>query len=326
MNDKPSLQDLLEVQRSFGLPSAALVEKDWYVVKALAAITAADTAPLRLVFGGGTALSRAHRLLRRMSEDIDLKIVGDGEPTRAALRRLRSTITEALLAAGFRFDSENRAHRDSRNESRYTIYRLPYEPITAGQGALRPEIQIETAVWALRRPAVALPVSSFIAEAFKRPPEVASIACVSITQTAAEKFVALTRRTAAEIVEAGGPRDPTLVRHVYDLHVLRAHYDPTEVAALAREIMPHDARGVRQSIPGLSRKSDSGNAAGSPGACSRSRLRPALRGILPGHGLWGYSRVCGVYGDAGRINGTAPQRQPMTLTREARISLSARAL
>jgi hypothetical protein len=222
------------------LPSAALVEKDWYVVKALAAITAADTAPLRLVFGGGTAMSRAHRLIRRMSEDIDLKIVGDEEPRRPVLRRLRDTITEALLAAGFRLDPANRAHRDSRNESRYTIYRLPYEPITAGQGALRPEIQIETAVWPLRRPAVALPVISFIAEAFKRPPEVASITCVSITQTAAEKFVALTRRPAAEIAEAGGPR-PTLVRHVYDLHVLRAHYDPPEVAALAHEIMPHDA-------------------------------------------------------------------------------------
>jgi hypothetical protein len=222
------------------LPSAALVEKDWYVVKALAAITAADTAPFRLVFGGGTAMSRAHRLIRRMSEDIDLKIVGDEEPRRPVLRRLRDTITEALLAAGFRLDPANRAHRDSRNESRYTIYRLPYEPITAGQGALRPEIQIETAVWPLRRPAVALPVISFIAEAFKRPPEVASITCVSITQTAAEKFVALTRRPAAEIAEAGGPR-PTLVRHVYDLHVLRAHYDPPEVAALAHEIMPHDA-------------------------------------------------------------------------------------
>ena len=74
MSDKPSLQDLLEVQAYFGLPSPALVEKDWHVVKALAAITAVDTAPLRLVFGGGTALSRAHRLLRRMSEDIDLKI------------------------------------------------------------------------------------------------------------------------------------------------------------------------------------------------------------------------------------------------------------
>jgi predicted nucleotidyltransferase component of viral defense system len=241
LSDNPSLEDLLEVQRYFGLPSPALVEKDWYVVKALAAIVEADTAPLQLVFGGGTALSRAHRLLPRMSEDIDLKIVGDDEPRRPMLRRLRDTVAEALRAAGFRFDPANRAHRDSRNESRYTLYRLPYEPITAGQGALRPEIQIETAVWPLRRPAVVLPVSSFIAEAFKRPPEVASITCVSITQTAAEKFVALTRRTAAEIAEADGPRDPTLVRHVYDLHVLRAHYDAAEAAALAREIMPHDA-------------------------------------------------------------------------------------
>ncbi len=63
---------------------------------------------------------------------------------------------------------------------------------------------------------------------------------MAITQTAAEKFVALTRRTAAEIA-AGGPRDPTLARHIYDLHVIRAHYDAAEVAALAREIMPHDA-------------------------------------------------------------------------------------
>jgi predicted nucleotidyltransferase component of viral defense system len=249
LSDKPSLQDLLEVQQYVGLPSAALVEKDWYVVKALAAITAADTAPLQLVFGGGTALSRAYRLIRRMSEDIDLKIVGDEEPRRPALRRLRDTITEALLAAGFRFDPANRAHRDSRNESRYTIYRLPYEPSAAGEGALRPEIQIEIAVWPLRRPAVALPVISFIAEAFKRPPEVASIACVSITQTAAEKFVALTRRTAAEIADAGGPRDPTLVRHLYDLHVIRAHYDAAEVVALAREIMPHDAEVFGNQFP-----------------------------------------------------------------------------
>jgi predicted nucleotidyltransferase component of viral defense system len=249
LSDKPSLQVLLEIQAHFGLPSPALVEKDWYIVQALAAITAADTAPLRLVFGGGTALSRAHRLIRRMSEDIDLKIVGDAEPTRPALRRLRDTITEALLAAGFRFDPANRAHRDSRNETRYTIYRLPYEPITAGEGALRPEIQIETAVWPLRRPAITLPVSSFVAEAFKRPPEVASIACVSIAQTAAEKLVALTRRTAAEIADAGGSRDATLARHLYDLHVIRAHYDPTDVAALAREIMPHDAEVFGNQFP-----------------------------------------------------------------------------
>jgi hypothetical protein len=35
----------------FRLPSPALVEKDWYVVKALAAMVAVDAAPFRLVFG-----------------------------------------------------------------------------------------------------------------------------------------------------------------------------------------------------------------------------------------------------------------------------------
>jgi predicted nucleotidyltransferase component of viral defense system len=234
-------QELLEVQAHFGLPSTALVEKDWYVVKALAAIAAVDTAPFQLVFGGGTALTRAHRLIRRMSEDIDLKIVSDGPLPRSALRRLRDSLSDALLHAGFRFDPDNPAHRDSGNASRYTIYRLPYKPITGGEGALRPEIQIETAVWPLRRRAVARPVISFVAEGFTRPAEVTSISCVSIVETAAEKFVALTRRVGAELAGAGGPRDPTLVRHLYDLHVIRAHYDASEVLALARTIMMADA-------------------------------------------------------------------------------------
>jgi hypothetical protein len=42
LNDKPTLRDLLEVQQVFGLPSPALVEKDWYVVRALAAIAPLD--------------------------------------------------------------------------------------------------------------------------------------------------------------------------------------------------------------------------------------------------------------------------------------------
>ena len=101
MLDKPSLQDLLEVQRHFDLPSPVLVEKDWHVVRALAAIAIADVKPFRLVFGGGTALSRAHRLTRRMSQDIDLKIVSDAPRSRTELRTLRDIVTSALLNAGF---------------------------------------------------------------------------------------------------------------------------------------------------------------------------------------------------------------------------------
>lgn len=242
MSDRPPLQDLVEVRRQFSLPHEALVEKDWLVVRALAAIVAADKGPFQLVFQGGTALSRAHRVIDRMSEDIDIKIVSEGPPKRSALRRLRESITGELLKAGFKFDPANPEHRKSNYESRYTLYRLPYEPVAAGQGALRPEVQIETSVWAVRRPPVERPVISFIAEAFKRPPEVPAIACAAIVETAAEKFVALTRRAGAELAGVTSERDPTLVRHIYDLHVIRKHYDPKEVAALAREVMQDDAR------------------------------------------------------------------------------------
>jgi predicted nucleotidyltransferase component of viral defense system len=249
LNDRPTLADILEVQRQFRLPLPALVEKDWYVVRALAAITRADAEPLRLVFGGGTALSRAHGLLPRMSEDIDLKIVGDAPPSRKVLRSVRESITAELMAAGFEFDPSNPVHRKSNFENRYTLYSLPYSALAAGHGPLRPEIKIETSAWPLRRPTVAKPVRSFIAEAFKRPAEVPEIACVAIVETAAEKFVALTRRGGAEVAGIQQRRDPTLVRHIYDLWMIREHFALDEAADLAREIMQADAETYGHQFP-----------------------------------------------------------------------------
>jgi Nucleotidyl transferase AbiEii toxin, Type IV TA system len=241
LNDRPSLQELLEIQQHFGLPSTALVEKDWHVVRAIAAIAAADQGPFQLVLGGGTALGRAYALIRRMSEDIDLRIVAAATPTRAALRSLRESVSAALLQAGFKFDPANTAHRRTMYEGRYTIYRLPYEPIAEGRGPLRPEIQIETAVFPLRRAAIERPVISFVAEGYSRPPELARMACAAISETAAEKFVALTRRAGAELAGLRETHDPTLVRHVHALHAIREHYEPADVAILAHEIMLADA-------------------------------------------------------------------------------------
>jgi hypothetical protein len=240
LSDKPNLQELLEVQEYFRLPAPALVEKDWYVVKALTAIAAVDTGEFRLVFGGGTALSRAYCLTKRMSEDVDLKIVSDTKPSRGALRKLRGDITEALLAAGFAFDPDDKRHRVSMYDNHYTKYNLPYAAIAEGKGILRPNVQIETSVWPLRRAAVNMPVSSFIAEANKREPELPTIACSSVLETAAEKLVGLTWRAGSELAGLRDERDPTLVRHIYDLHVIRENYDATEVAALAHEVMQAD--------------------------------------------------------------------------------------
>jgi hypothetical protein len=248
-------RELREVQAYFRLPGLGLVEKDLHVVRAIAALAAIDAAPFTLVFGGGTALARAHRLVRRMSEDVDFKIVPAAAApvsrsiVRQRLGALRDRITQTLHVAGFAFDPADPAHTRSRNENHYTVWQLPYDSESGAGEGLRPTIQIEMTYALLRRAPVTLPVSSFVAEAHGRPPEVAEIACVSVTETAAEKLVALTRRTAMELAGLSRDPDPTLVRHLYDLHLMQGHIDPAQVAALARDIATEDAKEFRNQYP-----------------------------------------------------------------------------
>ena len=79
----------------------------------------------------------------------DLKIVCATAPSRAALGKLRSDITDALLPAGFEFDPQNEKHRVSMHRRHYTKYQLPYKAIAEGKGILRPDVQIETSVFPL---------------------------------------------------------------------------------------------------------------------------------------------------------------------------------
>lgn len=106
---------------------------------------------------------------------------------------------------------------------------------------LRATLQIELNYAHLRLPSVRLPVASFVAEAFARPPEIIGIDCASVNETAAEKLVSLTRRTAMEIAGLSRAPDPTLVRHIHDLHRVRDHIDRALVATLARTISVQDA-------------------------------------------------------------------------------------
>jgi hypothetical protein len=96
---------------------------------------------------------------------------------------------------------------------------------------------------------VILPMSSFVGEATKRPPEVLQLACVDIVQTAAEKLVSVTRRTAMEMAGASRDPDPTLVRHIYDLHMMRNLIVPGEIIALARSIAETDAQEFASQYP-----------------------------------------------------------------------------
>lgn len=201
----------------------------------------ADPGPFRLVFQGGTALARAHHITQRMSEDIDVKIVSAEKQSRGTYRRLRESVTDALLAAGFEFDPANTEHRKTMWEAEYVLYRLPYKGVTTPHAELRSSIKIEVSAWPQRRTPIERSVASFLSEAFKRPPEILAIATSNLDENAAEKFVALTRRAGAQLAGLREKRDPTLVRHIYDLHLLEKHLDPAEVTGLTAVIMQEDA-------------------------------------------------------------------------------------
>ena len=237
MKNRPERQALLDVQEYFSLPSAALVEKDWHVVQALAAIHDAASDGLTLAFGGGTALGRAYGLLQRMSEDIDLRVISEAKPSRPALKRLRRQVSDRLREIGFAVDDE---HIKVQHSDTYVRYDLPYAPIMQGEGVLRPEIKIEISAFPTRRPLVDRAVTSFVAEANKAEAEIPNIACVNLVEIAAEKFVALTRRSGAAFAGIE-TLDSTLPRHVYDLSRLEDHYDAEDAARLALETMNDDA-------------------------------------------------------------------------------------
>ncbi len=204
----------------------------------------------------------------RRPTQLDFKVVPTPATpvSRNALRRergaLRDRVTTALLSAGFDFDPKDPAQARSRDENNYTIYQLPYGPVAGNGQGLRPTIQVELNYTSLRRAPIMLPVSSFVAEAMNRTPEVPIIACASLAETAAEKLVSLTRRTAMELAGASRAPDPALVRHIYDLHMMREHLDVAVVAALARDIADDDAEefghqhpAYGTDIPGETRKS-----------------------------------------------------------------------
>ena len=200
-------------------------------MRAISALAAIDAAPFALVFGGGTALARAHKIVRRMSEDVDFKIVPTpaAPVSRSGLRRqlsmLRERVTAALQAAGFAFDPRQAIR--SRDESGYTICQLPYTADSGAGEGLRPTIQIELNYAPLRRPPVTLPVASFVAEATNRAARSAARSpASSVTETAAEKLVSLTRRTAMDLAGLSRDPDPALVRHIYDLHMMRGSHRP----------------------------------------------------------------------------------------------------
>lgn len=217
MNVWPDKDLLIEVATLKGMKES-FVEKAWLVTQVIRTIKMANQEGFEAIFSGGTALSKAHNLLFRFSEDVDFRVLVEPElRTRKNLSGFKHNVLDALRADGFTIEDH---HVKARNENCFFSIDLEYETAFPREDSLRPHIQIEMTARDIQIPPIALPVSAFLNKLAKHPPEIIAISCIDPVESAADKLSALAWRI-PDRVRGDQYDDPSIVRHIHDLAMLK---------------------------------------------------------------------------------------------------------
>lgn len=242
------LIDAVIGERVLDVISPALLEKDIHVTDALLAISKIIHDHTSFVFCGGTCLSKAHNLIERMSEDLDIKVVisesgGLNESEqRKHLSALKGKVIETMASIGFVEDAES---RKALNGNKYFHSRWSYEPVYEYHGSLRPYLSIELTTRTPIYGTVAKPIGYLMDKLSGQPGATTNMECITVEETMAEKIISFLRRYAQH--RAGELRqewDSALVRHIYDIHCI--HFQDGQAVKQAaknfKELLDTDAK------------------------------------------------------------------------------------
>jgi hypothetical protein len=223
---------------------AYLLEKDVWVVWCLDVLFSGDIGE-RLVFKGGTSLSKAYRAIDRFSEDVDLTLdirallpglAAEKDPlppsknqAKSWIRTVRKRLPEWVKEAALPLLQARLANTDGRamvEAAEDTIY-VRYEPMTKdGHDYTPPSVRIEFGARATGEPAKRIPIACDAAEYVQVVFPTANPRVMSAERTFWEKA------TAAHVYcRQWRLRGARYARHWYDL----AHLDTAGIAAAALE-------------------------------------------------------------------------------------------
>lgn len=116
---------------------------------------------------------------------------------------------------------------------------------------LRPHILLEFTLSDIKLSAENLTINTLIEDTLESITlfEPSSTACISVTETAIEKWVGLTRRIIA-IERKYHPDDPALIRHVFDLHAIQQTSKiNADFFTLAKTIINNDIKQFKNQHP-----------------------------------------------------------------------------
>ncbi len=204
---------------TIGLPQI-FIEKDYWVTKVLKYLSDSQYAD-EVVFKGGTALSKAHKLIERFSEDIDLAIFSEGKGDSRRKKQLKSveiTVTQNLT---FLEDDE----RNSKGSNiRKTVYQYPRHIDGSDFGQASPELIVEINAFTKPEPFDPCILQTLIAEVLKEQEcddliekfglKSFSVNVLSVRRTLVEKILG--------VIKDSYHDDPVSqlskrIRHLYDI-------------------------------------------------------------------------------------------------------------
>jgi hypothetical protein len=230
-----------ETARRIGLSPEA-VEKDFWVVWVLGRLFESDLLADKIIFKGGTSLSKVFGLIRRFSEDIDLildwNLVVTEEPTLPRSNTKQDKFNKAVPELSQQYIKQTFLPEVQRlvegvcsaevEAGAPDVINLKY-PASFDSGYLRPEIRLEIGPLAMWTPNERYEIRSYVAEAFPDALDdpVCHVQAIKAERTFWEKATILH----AEAFRPAEKRlPPRYSRHYYDLAMMAADSDVKQAA------------------------------------------------------------------------------------------------
>ena len=210
---------------------AALIEKDYYVTEALRVI--AQTEGDRVIFKGGTSLSKGWNLIHRFSEDIDLFMNPDGMGDKTLdkrLKRLRDAIAGGVPMTFLPEESRTFGGL-GRND------RFAFKQLFGGTGEVAGSVLLESGIASGREPVEKVPLRSLLGQFIEETGKTLGASnegpfempLLHFRRTFVEKLFAIHKKVVL-FKRDGTPVGPH-ARHYYDLYQLSGR---EEVLAMLR--------------------------------------------------------------------------------------------
>ena len=209
---------ILAAAQYMGIPDV-FVEKDYWVTLVLYRLARHPNSN-KIVFKGGTSLSKAYNLIERFSEDVDLAVTGIAGLNGNQIKSLIDKTSKGLVAVPFEeIAGDPRNSKGSR--FRRTAHRYPRLKLMGEFQAASPDLLLEINSFTDPSPIIRKSIRSYIGNFFaeKSPENLKEyeldsfeIQVLGLERTYAEKILSLIRHS-----YSGAQPVREKIRHLYDL-------------------------------------------------------------------------------------------------------------